>query len=392
MGESENIETFDFKKYRFTVHPYHDRIFLDFNVADHYRYAVDKHKFRYFEALKNYLEDNENTVIYLTDSDLITNFKYYAHDIVVHIDSFVNFCSNIGDSKKNKARAKAFFGQHISLEDFNFSDSEKQNYLQANLTEADLLNRIKNFNSDSQKKLLDAIFKLESKAESSSSLVSNDNFISIFTKFISDSKIQNSVLELLPQIQLNTLKELKVFVESNLHQNETFFQDWIDEEEGKYRKQRCLIFGIEYIDPKREGEIMGRKRFDILATQNRQRHIIIELKSPTAEIFEVDSTPNKNDGVNTCYKLSKELSRAIPQILGYKKFYNQLNSETIKTLGLAQKLELSECIIVIGQRKDDTEWSENFKYLCDSMNIKIVTYTDLIEKMDNTITNIELHL
>lgn len=228
--------------------------------------------------------------------------------------------------------------------------------------------------------------------ESEQTETSNDNLIKIFTKFLEEGKIQNSIFESLPQIQLNALKELKDFVVSNLDKDESYFQNWIDEEKGKFRKKRCLIFGIDYVDPKREGEIMGRKRFDILATRNREHHILIELKSPTAEIFDIDEKPNLNDGILTTYKLSKELSRAIPQILGYKRWYNQLNSEKIQELGIAEKKEISECIIVIGVRKEDKVWKENFQSLLESLKIKIWTYTDLIEKMDNTIHNIEQNL
>ena len=221
----------------------------------------------------------------------------------------------------------------------------------------------------------------------------NTTIIKIFAGSLKDTKIQSSVLENLSHIQLSALKELKEFVKSNLDKDETFFQKWIDEDKGKYRRKRCLIFGIEYIDPKREGEIGGRKRFDILATQNREYHVLIELKSPSAEIFEVDTNQNQNDGFTSTYKLSRELSRAIPQILGYKKMYQQLSQEKVQELGISAKKEISECIIVIGTRKEtDKVWSENFNSLTSAMNLKIWTYNDLIDKMENTIKNLEENL
>lgn len=391
MSESEDPKTYHFDKSAFRKHQYHDRIFVDFWVSSHYHYAVNRQKFRYFDALKNFLNDNQTIIIYLTTNPLVARFQYTDQNIVVNIDSFINFCSNIGDSKKNKERAKAFFGQHISLSNLNFTEQEKKDFIEANLSEKDLLTKIRTFSPESQKKVLDAIFKLESTNESSNSLISSESFISIFTKFITDNKIQESILEAIPQIQLTSLKEIKEFVKKNLDKNETFFQNWIDENKGQFRKQRCLMFGIEYIDPKREGEL-NRKRFDILATQNRERHVLIELKSPTAELFEIDETANKNKGAATSYKLSKELSRAIPQILNYKKLYAQMNTETVKQLGITQRKEISECIIVIGQRVEDDLWRENYKSLCDHISIKILTYTDLIEKMENTIHNLEQNL
>ncbi len=137
---------------------------------------------------------------------------------------------------------------------------------------------------------------------------------------------------------------------------------------------------------------MGRKRFDILATQNREHHILIELKSPTAEIFEIEETENQNGGKRTTYKLSKELSRAIPQILSYKRWYSELNDEKVQELGLLSKKHVSECIIIIGTRKEDDVWKANFQSLCESLKIKILTYTDLIDKMDNAIKNLSENL
>jgi hypothetical protein len=390
MNEPENIQL-SFDKSPFLTHVYHKRIFHDFLIPNHFGYAVDRRMFRYFEPLVEFINDNPNLKVYLTNNINTSNFQYFENDILVNIDDLIRFCDNIGYSKKDKARIKAFFGQHISLENIKISEEDKMKFIQANLTEHHLFNSLKNITPESQTKLLDTILFLQNDEKTATS-VSKENLIKILTRFINDGKIQNSVLENLPQIQLNALKELKEFVANNLDKDESFFQNWIDADKGKYRRKRCLIFGIEYIDPKREGEIMGRKRFDILATQNREHHILIELKSPSAELFEIDNTINHNDGVSTTYKLSKELSRAIPQILGYKKWYSQLNSEKIQELGLTSKKKISECIIVIGTRKDDEVWKENFQSLCDSFSIRIMTYSDLIDKMENTIRNIEENL
>jgi hypothetical protein len=393
MTELEVKKPYEFDKLTFRSHIYNDRIFLDFNIATHFGYAVDRQVFRYFDSLTNFLNDNKSIIIYLTIDSSLTNFQYNKDDIIVNIDNFIDFCDNIGYSKKDKIRAKAFFGQHISLLNLNISDSDKRKFIQANFSEQDLINSIKNLSTSSQTQILNTILALETDNSIPHNDISKENFIKIFSRFLSDGKIQNTVLENLPRIQLDTLKELKEFVKSNLDKGETFFQNWLDEDNGKYRRKRCLIFGIEYIDPKREGEIMGRKRFDILATQNRENHILIELKSPTAEIFEIDTTTNHNQGELTSYKISRELSRAIPQILGYRKWYQQLNSEKLQELGITTKKEISECIIVIGTRKEnDLVWKENFNGFCDSMSIKIWTYNDLIDKMENTIQNLEENL
>ncbi len=79
----------------------------------------------------------------MTTNPSVNNFQYFNTDILVNIDHFIAFCDNIGYSKRDKSRAKAFFGQHISLENINISEEQKRTFIQANLTEQDLLNRIK---------------------------------------------------------------------------------------------------------------------------------------------------------------------------------------------------------------------------------------------------------
>ena len=153
-----------------------------------------------------------------------------------------------------------------------------------------------------------------------------------------------------------------------------------------------MIFGLEYVNPLREGEIMGRKRFDILATQNRENHILIELKSPTADIFEIKEKNNPNGGKSTTYNLSKDLARAIPQILSYKKWYQEMTYEKIEEIGLSEKKSVSDCIIIIGKNQHNEVWKRNFQDLKENLKVKILTYDDLIQKMENTIKNLKENL
>ena len=134
-----------------------------------------------------------------------------------------------------------------------------------------------------------------------------------------------------------------------------------------------------------------RKRFDILAEQNLSSHILIELKSPNAEIFSVKENRTINDGITTEYSLSPDLARAIPQILGYRKWYENARQEEIQALGIDKK-RISKCIIVVGTRKNDPVWKENLDSLTSSLNIELCTYTDLIDRLDNTIMNLEQSL
>ncbi len=197
-------------------------------------------------------------------------------------------------------------------------------------------------------------------------------------------------------IKIQTLKEYHDFLVSNLDKNETFFQSWLDEDKGKYRKQRCLIFGLEFIDHKREGEL-ARKRFDILTrTSNiNNEYVIFELKSPCDDVFKIEETETENEGKKTTYSLSPQLARAIPQILHYKSNLEKKveTDDDLQRLGIKPG-KVVKCIILIGKRYKDDMWKEYFRNLkCNFGNIlEIWTYSDLIDKLKITIKNLEENL
>jgi len=369
------------------------RIFLNFDLQTHFDYAYKQTRFQFSDALKTFLIENPRITIYFTNSNKVKNFVQYGNDWLVNIDDYISFCNEIGYYRSDPRRVEAYFGQHISIANLSVSDDEKIEFLKTSVSDKDLLIGIKNLPSDSRKALIDAMFEIDSDQDNDEdSVISESEFIEIFTKFLTNKKIQNSFFEKIPEIQIKVLEDLREFIRNNLDKSETFIQNWIDEDSGKYRRTRCMIFGIEFVDPIREGEIMGRKRFDILATQNLENHILIELKSPTAEIFDIEEKENKNGGKSTSYNLSKDISRAIPQILGYKKWYESMSEEKIEELGLSEKKRVSDCIIVIGQRKDNNVWKQNFQDLKDHIKIKIWTYDDLIDRMSNTIRNLKENL
>jgi hypothetical protein len=193
--------------------------------------------------------------------------------------------------------------------------------------------------------------------------------------------------------KLELLKEYKIFLQNALQENEKFVQNWLDEDMGKYRKQRCLIFGLEYVDHKREGAVQN-KRFDILtrASENENEYTLIELKSPNADVFEIEEKETGNEGKTVSYSISKHLARAIPQILQYRRrFESSLkDNEELQRIGV-EAGTIGKCIIVIGKRKDDPVWQSHFDQLRRGLagGLEILTYTDLINKLTLTIKNLE---
>lgn len=175
--------------------------------------------------------------------------------------------------------------------------------------------------------------------------------------------------------------------------SETDVQKWIDEDDHEHRQDRCMIFGLEFINHKREGGVSG-DRYDIftrIGTESEER-ILIELKSPSDEVFEAKEHKTIND-VKMEYSFSPAISRAIPQILEYRKTLEEKRAgdSELQKIGEDGEVKISKCIIVIGSEKEDTRWKKNLREFRRSLssNLEIWTYTDLLNKIDSIIKNLE---
>ena len=371
-------------------------LFFDtrYSFREHFHHKTKTRKFPYYKNLLDFLTENPEIKICFTLDESAKPFKKDKdkNELLINMESYIQFCRSI--QSLTSGRDRAFLGQNYNVADIFaiIPKDEKENFIKANASEKLIIEMIKNLDANTQNNLITALQKSQGNEEATSSITSSD-VVYYLAKYLTDESVQRAFIHNIPKIQIEILKKHIEFLRTNLDKNEIFIQNWLDEEDGKHRKQRCLIFGVEYIDPKREGKLSD-KRFDVLAEQNRNYHVIIELKSPTAEVFKVEERENANGGRITEFHLSSEMARAIPQVLGYKKWYKTATAEEIQALGVKQKKEISKCIIVIGQNKDDDlVWKENFCDLKNSLNdIEIITYTDLIDKLDNTVHNLEENL
>lgn len=274
-------------------------------------------------------------------------------------------------------------------EQINIKEAEFGNHLQLEIKDGDgkAVHELTQF-------LLAQYETIGQKIETQKVVLENNSNIDLTSLINSLSLCQ--IEELGTGVRIEVLKEYRDFLKQNLDKKENFIQKWLDEENGKYRKQRCLIFGLEYIDHKREGEI-SRKRFDILTKTSidRNEYVIIELKSPCDDVFKIVEKENINQGKTTEYHLSNEISRAIPQILNYKSMLESKSAddEDLQRIGITN-CKVSKCIILLGQRKDCPVWNKNFINIKSNLSntLEIWTYSDLIDKLEVTIKNLEENL
>lgn len=218
--------------------------------------------------------------------------------------------------------------------------------------------------------------------------------LEIFEKLVEDSEV-DSVVMLRSASTIKLLKsyrdKIKSFISNGA--SETDVQNWIDQDDHKFRQERCMIFGLEFIDHKREGGASGN-RYDLLTRigSETEERVLIELKSPSDDIFNIKNTETIND-IKKEYSISNSLARAIPQILEYKKTLEDKNAgdPELEKIGELSDIKINKCIIVIGSKKSDPRWLNNLREFRNSLNsnLEIWTYTDLFNKIDSTIKNLE---
>lgn len=362
----------------------------------------NRKSFDYGQSLIYFLQNNTKKKIYLT-KNLVADFQSDDDKLIINLPIYQDFCKTISRNGKNKTQA--FLSQNVR----SYSEVEKQEII-ANSTEEEILNRIKAFAPEQKRNFLEKFNATEGLQVSvSENNISDTDFLNSFLKLLNDPGKKALVISNYSDIQIKILEDHKSFLEKNLHKEETFIQNWIDgkidndgnavslseDEIKKIKKSRCLIFGLEFIDHKREGETSS-KRFDILTriSQGKNDYVLIELKSPSGDVFKVKTTTNQNGGESSEYSLSDDVARAIPQISDYRDLLeNNASDIEWQRIGLP-KGKISKSLIVIGTKKDDAVWNRHFSNLKRNLSssIEILTYSDLILKLETTLDNLKNNL
>ncbi len=394
----------NFSRFTFTE-SYKDWITLLFDFDIRTIHSHKRNTFDDYKSLIHFKRNNATSIIHIT-IDQIDDFYQDWDRLVVNLYKYQEFCKNIWQNWKN--RAQAFFSRWLR----DYTDEEKK-WIIANSTDEEILERIKNFSQEQKDSFIRKIGQMQGISMPTREIddYSDDEFLTAFIEFAKNPNKQKIILENYPRVQIEILEQYKLFLEANLDKNETFIQNWIDwkiddlwniiscteDEIKKCRKSRCLIFGLEFISHKSQGEL-SRKRFDILTrlSEDKNEHVIIELKSPCKEVFEVKEVDNMNWWKSTEYHLSADIARSIPQISHYRNWLEN-KSETDDDFQRIwiQKGKVAKSMIVIWTRHfDDPIWEENFISLQRNFSnwLEIITYSDLIKKLDTTIKNLRDNL
>jgi hypothetical protein len=392
----------DFTKFTFIERYKNNKeLYFDFNIrefAKHNRNTFDDYK-----SLLYFLDNNNEKKLYIT---IIQTDDFFEQDnnLVINLNRYQEFCKKIGQNGIN--RAQAFFARKLR----HYSDEEKKAII-AGSSEADILKRIKQFSPEQKKTFLNHLHKVDGfeLPKEIQDTISPENLIKAFEILLGDNSKLEYLIANYPKVQIEILEAHKKFLECNFDKDETFIQNWIDgkidnkgrnlsltpEEIKRLKKSRCLIFGLEFIDHKREGQVSS-KRFDVLTriSEGRNEYVLIELKSPRSDFFKIVETKNDNNGRSTEYHLSDDTARSVPQISDYRNYLENANDIEWEKIGLPEG-KVSKCLILIGTRKlGDPVWEDHYSNLRKTLSnsIEIMTYTDLVQKLDTTIKNLKENL
>lgn len=396
----------DFQKFTDIITSHNRRIYCDFNIKE---VTLKKKKtFLHSTSLKEYLNSSiySNKTIYFT-LDKVEDFELIGESLVINYNAFQIFCNDIWKSWENKA--KAFFKTKIR----DYTEDEKKN-IRLESNESDILEIIREFTKEQKQNFINNLQWIEDinfPKDIDIKNFSGYDFVNAFSELAKNPEKQNLIISNYPKIQIEVLEQHKKFLEKNLDKDETFIQNWldgkidddwnslskIDDEIKAIRKSRCLIFWLEYINHIREW-VNSSKRIDVLTkfSENKNEYVIFELKSPNMEVFKIKEVENLNWWRSTEYHLSKWISRSLPQILRYKDNLNDkpAEDEDWQKMWIA-KGKVSKCIILIWTKKDgDKLWENHFLSLKNSLSssVEIITYSDLIDKIDTTIKNLKDNL
>src|SRR5690348_10184762 len=234
-------------------------LYFDFNLSEitgHNRKTFD-----YGQSLIYFLQNNSGKKIYLTKTQ-VDDFQVDANKLMINLPIYQEFCKTISRNGKNKTQA------YLSQKVRSYSEEQKQEII-SNSTEEEILSRIRTFTLEQKNSFLEKFKEIEGVQLSvSNSNISDEDFLKSFLNLLNDPTKKALVVSNYSDIQIKVLEEYKAFLENNLGSNETFIQNWIDgkidsngqsanlseEEIRKVKKSRCLIFGLEFIDHKREGQ------------------------------------------------------------------------------------------------------------------------------------------
>lgn len=394
----------DFQKFTFTEdYKGGKTLCFDFDirtVTGHIR-----NTFKYYRTLIHFLTKNPDKEIYITQSQT-EDFDEKDNKLVINLQKYQEFCRGIGQNGEN--RAQAFFARRVQ----HFSEDEKLEIINT-ATEEQIIERIKSFSVNQKESFLNNLKSIGDIKFPREDLkdVTDEDFLRSFSDLLDDPNKRAIIVAEYTNVQLRILEEYKIFLEANLDKNELFVQNWIDgkidnegndlelddDERKRLQKSRCLIFGLEFIDHKREGQASS-KRFDVLTrlSEDKNEYVLFELKSPDAGVFKIVEKENQNGGTSTEYHLSEDVARAIPQILRYRDNLESKSEEDEdwQRIGVP-KGKIAKCIILIGTRKTgDPLWESHFlsikRNFCSSL--EIMTYSDLIKKLETTISNLKNNL
>ncbi len=115
--------------------------------------------FLYSKNILNFQKEYPDIKIFFTLDSSVESFEKVEQGFLVNMNAYRLFCKNIQD--KTVGRAKAFFGQNISLKNVEYTEDQKNDFIMNNASEKNILDALKNLGEETQKNIINYLYTLE---------------------------------------------------------------------------------------------------------------------------------------------------------------------------------------------------------------------------------------
>ena len=376
------------------------RLYFDFDLSTFTNHK--KSSFTGYESLLTFALSNTGKQLYLT-LDWCEDFQEDWNNLVLNLREYIRYSESIWKNWEN--RAQAFFSRKVR----HFNDDERRGII-ASSEDEEILYWIWNLSQEKKIEFISKMQQIDWMGFENRTTLTDSEFGTHLLDALNNPQKLERISENYSTIQIGLLETYLRFIketiekvrldDTNTDAWETYIQKWIDakldhewnemtisdDKKIKESNSRALIFWLEYTKHKRE-VLDSWQRMDVLAKLDNsswaKEYVLIELKSPKADIFEDEESE---------LKISKKLARAIPQVLDYKSDF-ETKQDWDRDLDRRNLVawKIIKCIIVIWLAKENQRWQKIFSQLKWNFSgmIEIWTYSDLVRKLETTIENLK---
>jgi hypothetical protein len=379
---------------------YDDGLNLFFDKSSDFR-TLFNHKLKtrrvpYYKNILLFLEENKETQIYFTRDESVKPFQKIDGDFLINIDAYLNFCATI--SRRTGGRLKAFLGQNINLKNITITDTEKDEFVQANVSEKNILEAFKNFDLETRTSVLSSLKSLNL-LPNLERLPDDTKAIDVLRKILSSEENKKAAFEFFKEQYPELDKKILTYklVQSRRKALVEFSQSLDDPEKIErnywqpFLEKNRWMFGLSYFVLLDDSRIDLENNADYLLEAEDGFIDIVEIKHPHVDFWQQDHSGSykKYRGfLQPSDELKGATTQAIHYIFQVEKKFNDPDWQRTHHCETPVK---PTCTIILGRSNSwAIEEKTAFRLLNDSLHgVEIITFDQLYIRAEKILKTLE---